>query len=118
MKPNALIYGARYDRTMDAFGGEGFFVENPKNLKGALDEAMSFAGAALLRIFACFPLLQAIAPSRLSRSRSAFSRGLVVGDHNHRKKFAADRLQMRQGLSHLQFHVVPSRCAGCVTCRL
>jgi hypothetical protein len=30
MKPNALIYGARYDRIMEAFGGKGFFVENPK----------------------------------------------------------------------------------------
>src|SRR5215470_7012484 len=41
MKPNALIYGARYDRVMEAFGGRGFFVENPKDLRGALDEAMN-----------------------------------------------------------------------------
>src|SRR5262245_26381422 len=37
MKPNALIYGARYDRVMEAFGGKGFFVEDPKDLRGALD---------------------------------------------------------------------------------
>ena len=35
MKPNSLIYGARYDRMMEGFGGKGFFVENPKDLKGA-----------------------------------------------------------------------------------
>ncbi len=48
MKPNSLIYGARYDRMMEAPvftgagpGGKGFFVEEPKDLKGALDEAMN-----------------------------------------------------------------------------
>jgi thiamine pyrophosphate-dependent acetolactate synthase large subunit-like protein len=41
MKPNSLIWGARYDRMMDAFGGKGFFVEDPKDLKGALAEAMN-----------------------------------------------------------------------------
>jgi 2-hydroxyacyl-CoA lyase 1 len=37
MKPNSLIYGARYDRMMEALGlrrvgpgGKGFFVEDPK----------------------------------------------------------------------------------------
>ena len=33
LKPNALIYGARYDRVMEAFGGKGFFVEDPKDIK-------------------------------------------------------------------------------------
>src|SRR5246127_2646314 len=50
MKPNALIYGARYDRMMEAFGGKGFFVENPKDLKGALDEAMNHRGPALVNV--------------------------------------------------------------------
>ena len=27
---------------MEAFGGKGFFVEDPKDLRGALDEAMNF----------------------------------------------------------------------------
>ncbi len=40
MKPNTLIYGARYGRMMEAFGGKGFFVEDPKDLKGALAEAL------------------------------------------------------------------------------
>ena len=50
LKPNALIYGARYDRVMEAFGGKGFFVEDPKDLRGALDEAMSFRGPALVNV--------------------------------------------------------------------
>jgi 2-hydroxyacyl-CoA lyase 1 len=50
MKPNSLIYGARYDRMMEAFGGKGFFVEDPKDLKGALEEAMNFRGPALVNV--------------------------------------------------------------------
>jgi 2-hydroxyacyl-CoA lyase 1 len=50
MKPNALIYGARYDRVMEAFGGKGFFVENPKHIRGALDDAMDFPGPALVNV--------------------------------------------------------------------
>src|SRR5438094_412652 len=47
LKPNALIYGARYDKMMEAFGGKGWFVENPKDLKSALEAAMAFRGPAL-----------------------------------------------------------------------
>jgi 2-hydroxyacyl-CoA lyase 1 len=50
MRPNSLIYGARYDRVMEAFGGKGFFVEDPKDIRGALDEAMNFRGPALVNI--------------------------------------------------------------------
>jgi 2-hydroxyacyl-CoA lyase 1 len=50
MRPNSLIYGARYDRVMEAFGGKGFFVEDPKDIKGALAEAMNFRGPALVNI--------------------------------------------------------------------
>jgi 2-hydroxyacyl-CoA lyase 1 len=50
LKPNALIYGARYDRVMQAFGGKGFFVEDPKQLRSALDEAMNFRGPALVNV--------------------------------------------------------------------
>ena len=32
LKPNALIYGARYDKMMEAFGGKGSFVEDPKKI--------------------------------------------------------------------------------------
>jgi len=50
LKPNALIWGARYDRVMEAFGGKGFLVEDPKDLRGALDEAMNFRGPALVNV--------------------------------------------------------------------
>jgi len=50
MKPNALIYGARYDRIMEDFGGKGFFVEDPKDIPAALDQAMAFPGPALVNI--------------------------------------------------------------------
>ena len=32
LKPNALIYGARYDKVMEAFGGKGLFVKDPKDI--------------------------------------------------------------------------------------
>jgi 2-hydroxyacyl-CoA lyase 1 len=50
MKPNSLIYGARYDRMMEAFGGKSFFVEDPKHIRGALDEAMNHRGPALVNV--------------------------------------------------------------------
>jgi 2-hydroxyacyl-CoA lyase 1 len=50
LRPNALIYGARYDKMMEAFGGKGWFVENPKDLKNALQEAMKFKGPALVNV--------------------------------------------------------------------
>jgi thiamine pyrophosphate-dependent acetolactate synthase large subunit-like protein len=50
MRPNALIYGARYDKMMEAFGGKGFFVENPKDLKSALEQATAFKGPALVNV--------------------------------------------------------------------
>jgi len=50
LKPNALIYGARYDRMMEAFGGKGFFVEEPKDIRGALDKAMAHDGPALVNV--------------------------------------------------------------------
>jgi 2-hydroxyacyl-CoA lyase 1 len=33
---------------MEAFGGKGFFVEDPKHIRGALDEAMNHRGPALV----------------------------------------------------------------------
>jgi 2-hydroxyacyl-CoA lyase 1 len=50
LKPNALIYGARYDKVMEAFGGKGLFVKEPKDIRKALDEAMAFKGPALVNI--------------------------------------------------------------------
>jgi 2-hydroxyacyl-CoA lyase len=48
MKPNTLIWGARYDKMMEAFGGYGAYVEDPRELRSALDEAMKFPGPALV----------------------------------------------------------------------
>jgi thiamine pyrophosphate-dependent acetolactate synthase large subunit-like protein len=50
LKPNALIYGARYDKMMEAFGGKGFFVEDPKDIRAALDKAMAHDGPALVNV--------------------------------------------------------------------
>lgn len=50
LKPNALIYGARYDKVMEAFGGKGLFVKEPKDIRKALDEAMAFKGPALVNV--------------------------------------------------------------------
>jgi 2-hydroxyacyl-CoA lyase 1 len=35
---------------MEAFGGKGLFVEDPKDLRGALDAAMKFPGPALVNV--------------------------------------------------------------------
>jgi len=50
MRPNSLIWGARYDLMMQAFGGHGSYVEDPRDLRGALDEAMNFRGPALVNV--------------------------------------------------------------------
>ena len=50
LRPNSLIWGARYDLMMQAFGGYGAYVEDPKDLRGALDEAMNFRGPALVNV--------------------------------------------------------------------
>jgi hypothetical protein len=50
MKPNSPIDGARYDRMMEIFGGKGFFVENPKDLKGTVEEAISHRRPALVDV--------------------------------------------------------------------
>lgn len=48
--PRALIWGARYDKMMEAFGGRGWHIEDPAQLRGALDEAMAFPGPALVNV--------------------------------------------------------------------
>jgi thiamine pyrophosphate-dependent acetolactate synthase large subunit-like protein len=45
-----LTIGARYDKMMEAFGGWGAFIEDPKDLNGALNEAMAFKGPALVNV--------------------------------------------------------------------
>ena len=48
--PRALTIGSGYEKMMEAFGGKGFYVEDPKKLRGALDEAMAFKGPALVNV--------------------------------------------------------------------
>ncbi len=48
--PSILTYGARYDGILQALGGQGFYVEDPKNLRAALDAAMAFDGPALINV--------------------------------------------------------------------
>jgi 2-hydroxyacyl-CoA lyase 1 len=50
LPPRVLTIGARYDRMMEAFGGKGWYVEDPKDLRGALDAAMDFDGPALVNV--------------------------------------------------------------------
>jgi 2-hydroxyacyl-CoA lyase 1 len=50
LPPRVLTIGARYDRMMEAFGGHGFYVENPSDLRPALDAAMAAKGPALVNV--------------------------------------------------------------------
>jgi 2-hydroxyacyl-CoA lyase 1 len=50
LPPRVLTIGARYDKMMEAFGGKGFYIEDPKDLRGALDAAMAFNGPALVNV--------------------------------------------------------------------
>jgi 2-hydroxyacyl-CoA lyase 1 len=35
---------------MEAFGGKGFYVDDPKDLRAALDAAMAYDGPALVNV--------------------------------------------------------------------
>ena len=35
---------------MEAFGGKGWYIEDPKHLRATLDEAMNFKGPALVNV--------------------------------------------------------------------
>jgi 2-hydroxyacyl-CoA lyase 1 len=50
LPPRVLTIGARYDKMMEAFGGRGWYIEDPKDLRAALDEAMAFPGPALVNV--------------------------------------------------------------------
>ena len=50
LPPRVLTIGARYDKMMEAFGGKGFYVEDPKDLRAALDAAMAHPGPALVNV--------------------------------------------------------------------
>ena len=48
--PGILTYGAHYEGMMDALGGKGYYVEDPQDLRGALDDAMAFDGPTLINV--------------------------------------------------------------------
>ncbi len=48
--PGNLTYGARYEAMLEALGGKGFYVEDPKDLRAALDGAMAVDGPALVNV--------------------------------------------------------------------
>ena len=50
LPPGVLTISARYDKMMEAFGGKGFFIEDPKDLAGALEDAKAFDGPALVNV--------------------------------------------------------------------
>jgi len=48
--PGVLTPGAHYERIMEAMGGKGFYVEDPADLRSALDQAMAHEGPALVNV--------------------------------------------------------------------
>ena len=48
--PGILTYGAHYEGMIEALGGKGFYVEDPADLRAALDEAMAYDGPALINV--------------------------------------------------------------------
>ena len=50
LPPRAMTIGSGYEKVMEAFGGKGFYVDDPKDLRGALDAALAHAGPALVNV--------------------------------------------------------------------
>ena len=48
--PSVLTYGAHYEGMVEALGGKGFYVEDPADLRAALDAAMAFDGPAMVNV--------------------------------------------------------------------
>jgi 2-hydroxyacyl-CoA lyase 1 len=48
--PSALLPSARYERVAEAFGGEGWFVEQPDDLRPALDAALACGKPAVVNV--------------------------------------------------------------------
>lgn len=50
LPPRVLTIGPSYEKMMEAFGGKGWYIEDPADLRGALDEAMAHDGPALVNV--------------------------------------------------------------------
>lgn len=48
--PNAYVPNAHYEKVIEAFGGRGYFVEKPEELRPALDAAMSGDGPSVVNV--------------------------------------------------------------------
>ncbi|XP_024541758.1 2-hydroxyacyl-CoA lyase isoform X1 [Selaginella moellendorffii] len=48
--PTSFIPCARYDKVMEAFGGSGYFVKEPKELESAVNEAFASKKPALINV--------------------------------------------------------------------
>ena len=50
LPPRVMAIGSGYEKVMEAFGGKGFYVDDPKDLRAALDAAMAYPGPALVNV--------------------------------------------------------------------
>ena len=50
LPPRVMAIGSGYEKIMEAFGGKGWYVDDPKDLRKALDEAMAYPGPALVNV--------------------------------------------------------------------
>ncbi len=50
LPPRVMTIGSGYEKVMEAFGGKGFYVDDPKDLRAALDAAMAHDGPALVNV--------------------------------------------------------------------
>ncbi len=48
--PRVMSIGSGYEKLMEAFGGRGWYVEDPKDLRKALDAAMAHNGPGLVNV--------------------------------------------------------------------
>jgi 2-hydroxyacyl-CoA lyase 1 len=50
LPPNAFVPNARYDRVIEAFGGKGYHVETPEQLRTALHESFASGETTLINV--------------------------------------------------------------------
>jgi 2-hydroxyacyl-CoA lyase 1 len=50
LPPSALSRTARYEKVCEAFGGQGFYVEDPADLRPTLDKALSAGGPSVVNV--------------------------------------------------------------------
>jgi 2-hydroxyacyl-CoA lyase 1 len=48
--PRVMSIGSGYEKLMEAFGGRGWYIEDPKDLRKALDELMAHPGPGLVNV--------------------------------------------------------------------